>query len=341
MVTNKRPFLKKLFLIALLIFALAGGVWYGARVLQGKKEPEEEVGETLSTEANLKVAFIGDSGYGKSFEGVLQLIKSEGADLVLHQGDFDLVNDPPGFFTRIDRILGPNFPYFISVGNHDAVAWDGYVQFLKERMTRLNLSSDDSDLSDQKYSLTYKGLRMVFVGENGRNAEFDQFLKEELPKEGRLWRICSWHKNQTAMQVGSKGNEMGWEVYETCRRLGAIIATGHEHSYHRTKTLRSTSYQIVDETCSDPENLCVGEEKTFVFVSGLGGVDIRDQDRCLPATYPYGCKGEWAKIYTSDQEAKHGALFIEFNIEGDSKKARGYFKNIDGERVDEFEITAL
>ena len=215
--TNKRSFLRKLFLIALLIFALAGGVWYGARIFQGKKEPEEETVETLSTEANLKVAFIGDSGYGKNFEGVLQLIKSEGADLVLHQGDFDLVNDPPGFFTRIDRILGPNFPYFISVGNHDVAAWGGYAQFLKERMTRLNLSPDDPDLSDQKYSLTYKGLRMVFVGENGRNAEFAQFLKSQLPEEDRIWRICSWHKNQTAMQVGGKGDEMGWEVYEICR----------------------------------------------------------------------------------------------------------------------------
>lgn len=182
---------------------------------------------------------------------------------------------------------------------------------------------------------------MVFVGENGRNAEFAQFLKEELPKEDRLWRICSWHKNQNAMQVGGKGDEMGWEVYETCRRFGAIVATAHEHSYHRTKTLVSIKDRTVDESCPDPENLCVAQGKTFVFVSGLGGHSIRDQDRCLPSTYPYGCKGEWAKIYASDQGATYGALFIEFNIGDNPKRARGYFKNIEGKRVDKFEITVF
>ncbi|MFQ6002451.1 MAG: hypothetical protein ACE5KJ_01765, partial [Candidatus Zixiibacteriota bacterium] len=118
---NKRPFLKRLLFI-LLIFVLASGVWHGAKFLQGKKEPEEvapspqeeeEAAETLSTEANLKVAFIGDSGYGKNFEKVLQLIKSERADMVLHQGDFDYALDPSGFFAKIDKILGPKFPYFL------------------------------------------------------------------------------------------------------------------------------------------------------------------------------------------------------------------------------------
>lgn len=346
---SRRPHFRKLLFIALLIIVLAVGVWYGARVLQEKKEPEEappfsqegKPAEIFSTEANLKVAFIGDSGYGESFERVLKLIKSEEADLVLHQGDFDYVLDPAGFFAEIDAILGPKFPYFASVGNHDATAWEGYAQLLKERMTRLNLSPDDPDLSDQKYSLTYKGLKMVFVGENGKNAEFAQFLGNQLSKDDHLWRICSWHKNQTAMQVEGKGNEMGWEVYETCRSYGAIIATGHAHSYHRTKTLKDLKNQFVDEACPDPGNLCVGPGKTFVFVAGLGGHSIRRQYRCLPSTYPYGCNGEWAMIYTSDQGATYGVLFIEFNIAGNPHKAQGYFKNISGERVDEFEITAF
>src|SRR5438876_7138465 len=54
------------------------------------------------------------------------------------------------------------------------------------------------------------------------------------------------------MQVGGKADEMGWRVYETCKDLGAIIATAHEHSYHRTRTLTSTKEQIVDASCSDP-----------------------------------------------------------------------------------------
>ena len=41
-----------------------------------------------------------------------------------------------------------------------------------------------------------------------------------------IWRICSWHKNQQAMQVGGKTDEMGWGVYDACTDLSAIIATG-------------------------------------------------------------------------------------------------------------------
>jgi hypothetical protein len=77
-----------------------------------------------------------------------------------------------------------------------------------------------------------------------------------------------------------------------------------------------------------------------VFVSGLGGRNIRNQDRCLPTTPPYGCNGEWATIYTSDQGTRYGALFIIFNMNGDAYQAHGYFKNIDGQIVDEFDIVA-
>ncbi|MBI4674318.1 MAG: hypothetical protein HY741_21965 [Chloroflexi bacterium] len=48
----------------------------------------------VTTEPDLKVAFIGDSGNGSEFEQVLELVKAEGADLVLHQGDFDYEGQP-------------------------------------------------------------------------------------------------------------------------------------------------------------------------------------------------------------------------------------------------------
>jgi hypothetical protein len=141
------------------------------------------------------------------------------------------------------------------------------------------------------------------------------------------------------MQIGGKGDEMGWTVYETCRERGAIIMNGHEHSYERTKTLTNMTAQEVDVNCQDPNKVCVGPGRTFVVVTGLGGVGIRDQKRCLPTTPPYGCHGEWAIIYAKQQEAVYGTLFITFNVGGDSKYATGYFKNISGEVVDAFEIT--
>jgi predicted phosphodiesterase len=306
-----------------------------------QKEPQNQAVDT-PTETELKVAFIGDSGYGDDFESVLRLIKEEKADMVLHQGDFDLNYDAKGFETKINAILGKDFPYFGSVGNHDADSWptgckdpDGcYAQIFKDRIAALEITLDNPSLNDEKYSITYKGLKMVFVGQNGSNSEFTSFIDRQLSNDNHIWKICSWHKNQYEMQLGSKPSEMGWDVYETCREKGAIIVTGHEHSYHRTKTLSSITNQTADPTCSERNFLCVDPGRTFVAVSGLGGKDIRNQDRCLPKAYPYGCKKEWAKVYTSDQGADYGALFITFYTDGDPKKARGYFKNVSGEIVD-------
>ena len=98
--------------------------------------------------------------------------------------------------------------------------------------------------------------------------------------------------------------------------------------------------QRVSPDWPEPDQLLVAPGSSFAFVSGLGGLSIRNQERCLPFDYPYGCQGEWASIYTSDQGAKPGALFIVFHVDGDPRKARGYFKNIDGEIIDSFTIFA-
>ena len=44
-----------------------------------------------------------------------------------------------------------------------------------------------------------------------------------------MWKICSRHKNQRAMQLGKKKDAVGWAAYEACREAGAIIATGQEY----------------------------------------------------------------------------------------------------------------
>jgi hypothetical protein len=137
------------------------------------------------------------------------------------------------------------------------------------------------------------------------------------------------------MQVGGKSDSTDWGVYEESRRGGAIIATGHEHSYSRTHLLSSMEQQTV---ASDAQPLLLREDdpttiedegRTFAFVSGLGGKSIRDQER----------DGDWwASIYTSSQGAASGALFGVFNFEGDERRAYFYFKDIAGNIVDEFVV---
>jgi hypothetical protein len=95
-----------------------------------------------------------------------------------------------------------------------------------------------------------------------------------------------------------------------------------------------------------------------VFVSGLGGKSIRNYQAST-----HDDDGWWATIYTGNRycfntctdvdllrqdksqdiasyNAEYGALFITFYVDGDPRKARGYFKNILGETIDTFEIIA-
>lgn len=302
--------------------------------------------DSVSTDPNLKIAFIGDVGNGYNQRAVLSLIKSEGAQAVLHQGDFDYHGDPLGFWSSVDNALGGNFPYFASVGNHDIDNWPttarfSYSRYMLDRMKRIDITPDSLELNNEMYSLEFKGLKVVFVGEEkgAGDTVYAPYIRSQLKNDNHTWRICSWHRNMSAMQVGDKTNDMGWGVYEACREYGAIIATAHEHSYERTRTLSSMSNQTVDAADPDPNHLVVAPGKTFSFVSGLGGESVRVQRRCLPVTPPYGCHGEWAKIYTSNQNAQYGALFIIFNVNGDPNKAHGYFKTIGGQIVDDFEIS--
>ncbi|MBK8971016.1 MAG: hypothetical protein IPM37_06465 [Hahellaceae bacterium] len=77
---------------------------------------------------------------------------------------------------------------------------------------------------------------------------------------------------------------------------------------------------------STASSFSVSPGKTFAFVSGLGGIEARDQERS---------GSWWAKIYTSTQGATYGALFGTFYTD----RADFYFKNIKGQIIDQFTVT--
>jgi hypothetical protein len=291
----------------------------------------------------VKIAFIGDQGLGPDPEAVLQLILDEGADAVVHSGDFDYDDDPAAWDDQINRILGEDFPYFASVGNHDDAFVSGtdesgaYQQFMVARMNRLGIPWEG--VLGVQSSLYFEGIFIVLTAP-GLFGDGDDvhapYIRDQLAGDDSIWRISSWHYNQRAMQVGGKGDSAGWGVYEESRAGGAIIATGHEHSYSRTHLLSSCEHQVVASTADplvlaadDPATPEVDEGRSFVFVSGLGGKSVRDQE--LDGDW-------WASIYTSDQGATHGALFGEFNHGGNPRLAHFYFKDIAGNVPDEFTV---
>lgn len=303
-------------------------------------------------EPNTKIAFIGDTGMGANFKKVLDLINAEEADAVVHLGDFDYTDNPQGFVSVIDEKLGETYPYLVVAGNHDRSMWEPncnsgkgcYSEIFAQRYITSGIPVTLEMLLSDKYHVDFQGIQFLFIGPGrvDQGPEYAQFLDTTMSQSDNLWKICNWHFNQEKLQLGGKIDQTGWEVYDTCLDAGAIIATAHEHSYQRTRSIinfHTEEYPKVNPLYQDPNDIYVYPGSTFVFVSGLGGKSIRNQDRCLPSEFPYGCNQEWAKVYTSNQQAKFGALFVEFNYDGDPTKARGYFKNIEDVIIDSFEIT--
>jgi predicted phosphodiesterase len=280
---------------------------------------------TVATEPNLKVAFIGDTAAGTDFKRVLDLIKAEGADLVMVQGDLTYGNSASDWFRAIDGALqptagasGPRIPYFVSKGNHDS-DWGTIGSGLKSRLAQWNIVPTNNDPTKKNYALAYKGLEIVMVSDKETsNPTRDKYVEQQLAEDNHIWKICSWHKNQRMSNVGPKSDEMGWAIYETCRRRGAIVAQGHSHTYSRSKTLTAAATQTIDAECNNPFDLCIGPGRDFFFDSSLGGNDIRGLNSSVAS------KPHFASAFSGD----YGALFIEFNVDGDPRKARGYFKTV-------------
>ena len=297
--------------------------------------PHEEAIIQKQTQSvpELRVAFIADQGLGPNAIAVLNLIKDEGAQMVLHQGDFDYKDDPDAWDKQISDVLGSDFPYLASLGHHDMKVLSSYQEKLYDRLKKNPDAVCNGDLG-VKSSCTYQGLFFILIapGDYTNNSDYDSFIEKQLNDNNSNWRICSWHNDMNVMQAEAeaKPNETGWEVYESCKNGGAIIANAHMHFYARSKTLINIENQIVDPAWSEPNKLRVMDGATFTFISGLGGMPIFGQ-----------VYDEWPINYSSDQGATYGALFCTFNAGGQPNKAYCYFKDIDKRIIDEFTITSF
>jgi hypothetical protein len=283
------------------------------------------------TPPNYRVAFIGDSNYGQDFQNVLDMMAREGVDAVVHAGDLAYsAGGVSGFRTRIEDTLGPNFPYFASVGNHDKDHWASYQAFLEPWATANGIVWD-GDFGIQS-SHEFQGIHFVLVAPGDFGGEHATYVRDR-------------------HALGTKGNDTGWGVYEESRRAGAIVATAHEHSYGRTFELSNVESAVVshfDDGQLNPIALIsddlgtptIDEGRSFVFVSGLGGQSVRNQDRCTEGWGPGAASpcDVWGAVYTDDQGATFGALIGEFNHGGDATLAHFYFMNVNDQIIDDFYV---
>jgi len=310
------------------------------------------------TVPNLLVAFIGDQGANGNSDAVLNLIKTEGAAATVHNGDFDYADNPTSWDNRVTGILGANYPYFATIGNHDAAAWGGSNGYGAKVLARLSRVPEMqcTGAPGVQSDCFFRGLHLVqsCVGTNeytgasctANSTTQVNFIRSSLLASNAVWEVCSWHKNQRDMQIGTKSDEVGWNAYRECQTAGAMIATGHEHSYGRTLTLTNLGTPSAGHGATGlHDSLQLGAGRTFVFVSGLAGVGIRAYDAGLHDDDTW-----WSSQYATNRWMKYGvlqsgvatygALFIRFYVDGDPKKAFAYFKDVNGRIVDSFTIWA-
>ena len=101
---------------------------------------------------------------------------------------------------------------------------------------------------------------------------------------------CRWVGRRTTFPGG---------LTRSAAKAGAIIATGHEHSYSRTHLMDNFATQKFVKTPVGP--LVIRKGRTFAFVSGLGGASVRVQKR-----------GDawWAATYTKNPKRAAWRAFL-------------------------------
>jgi hypothetical protein len=302
--------------------------------------------QPIPTQAGLKVALFGDQGVRASSRAVLQLIAREHADMVIHLGDLSYDEASPMVWEQqVDAVLGPDFPYFAVIGNHDIPSWfiqGGFAQRLAARLSRMNGAHCQGEYAINA-SCTFRGLHFVLSGVGTYGREHEPFLRNALDTSSAQHSLCVWHKNQRDMQVGGKIDEVGWQAYQICAEHGAPVITGHEHSYSRTYALSAVGDRKQRHGASgSASELLLGPGRTFVVVSGLGGESTR------PFFPEHKADSWWASIYAGNFQVMNGetrgtkpnidfgVLFISFAVDGDPARARAYFKTVGEEIADEF-----
>jgi hypothetical protein len=124
-----------------------------------------------------------------------------------------------------------------------------------------------------------------------------------------------------------------------------LIVTAHEHSYARTRTLEAISDRSRGHGATGrPDLLILAPGSTAVVVTGLGGHSARphlgdhDQDSWWASVYAQNYQLQNDVLVSTAPSIQFGALFIDFNVEGDPFRAIGYFKTTDGQIQDRFVV---
>lgn len=171
-----------------------------------------------------------------------------------------------------------------------------------------------------------------------------EFIEREFSDERSKnvrWRFCIHHMTSAKLSGGDKNRDsmVLARITDACRKHGAIIMSGHQHIYSRTKMLKSVGTESgedpipVDGTNADKSTFVVSEGLTMSITTGMGGYDGACNGKYSNAT--------WMDKCISRPSDHRGAVIAEFDEKDTRIGTFRYMNSLrDGNIVDEFRITS-
>jgi len=269
---------------------------------------------------DVTIGFISDSGIGPGSRLVLDVLKANNVDAVVHVGDFDYTDSSSSMENNINSVFPSDFPYFYIIGNHDLLIWDRY-----QRRNLRRLSKDIKGLYcignlGVKTSCVFKGVQLVLSGAGTLCDNHEEYIESVLSESAMNWKVCAFHKVHSTFQLGSKGDEVDLSVYQSCIDGGALVITGHDHVYGRTHLIKDAFTKAL---VNSSFNL-IKRGQSIVWVNGLGGYS-QFSKKSGHSEDPW-----WDVTYGRKTGSEYGALICTFS----ETRATCEFKNIEGDTQD-------
>lgn len=324
--------------------------------------------EVIAREPELKVALLGDTSASSGFKSVLQLIKSEQADVIMINGDFGYSDTPKKWQEKLLEVIDVNQqPVIGALGNHDFELNRAteYIRIFKSFRTasnglNLKCSGGDSLIQNKEIAAidevcTFGNVTIIpsAIGLVFNKKYFETRLEEKLKSAPQSnWTLVGYHFTLKTMNPGLKSDEASPRFFDLIRQFGAIGAQAHTHSVMASCPIDSVFTTNATPTCHrdfgpDLSSRFVGDGTGMFLDSSLGGMPARGRKRCQAGTES-DCQHMVDLItrqgYTrSDGRSfanftKLGAMFVVFNSGGDPARAQVYFKSTDGQEIFRFSI---
>lgn len=323
---------------------------------------------SANSSREIKVALLGDTGAGRDFQAVLKVVKEERADIIMINGDLGYSATPAKWREALLKEIDPDTQLVIgSLGNHDFEhgRHEDYVAIFQTfRSSKNSLSTQCSgreriqkerDITALDEVCTFGNLTIIAsgIGQIFTKDYFEERLREKLTaRPAGNWALVGYHYTLAAMNPGIKTNESSFKFFDLIRQFGAIGAQAHTHSVMASCPIDSEFKSNANPSChpdfgADLNERFVGPGTGIYIDSSLGGMPARKRRRCQRPT-DSGCthmvdlitKEGYTRAdgLTKNDFIGRGAVFMQFNVGGDPKQARAYFKSTDGREVFSFNI---